>query len=105
MKQLEYVQKEEKILVNKESINTFAGLYVENLLRQFFGKKVFDPFEWCHALDWLIKSYGHGCGCGMATYNTCDAAFLDYEYSHKSDYLVLKIRMWKVVATEVKYKY
>ena len=107
MKQLEYIQKTEEVIVTKDSMNTFAALYVENILRKFFGEGIFDGLKWCEALSWLIKSYGHGAGCGMETNNVCDAAFFDYEYYNESsdNKLVLCIKMWKVVATEVKRKY
>lgn len=106
MKTLEYIKQVEEIVVSKDSINSFASAYVEDILRKFFGK-AFDGIKWCNTLSWLIKFYAHGAGCGMETRNACDGAYFDYEYyqSSNDDKLVLKVTMWKVVATEVQRKY
>lgn len=106
MKTLEYIKQVEEIVVSKDSINSFAGAYVEDVLRKFFGE-AFDIIKWCKTLNLLIKSYAHGIGCGMETQNACDIAHFDYEYYNSSDEkeLVLKVTMWKVVTTEVQRKY
>lgn len=106
MRTLEYIKQVEEIVVSKDSINSFAGVYVEDVLRKFFGK-AFDSIKWCTALSWLINTYAHGAGCGMETRNACDGAYFDYKYYQNSndDKLVLEVTMWKVVATEVQRKY
>lgn len=106
MKTLELVKQIEEIVVSKASMESYAPTYIEDVLKKFFGK-AFDGIKWCNTWSWLVKSYAHGAGCGLETNRTCDYAHFDYEYYDESNdkELVLKITMWKVIATEVERKY
>lgn len=106
MKTLKQITKVEEIVVSKESINTYAALYIQQILKDFFGK-TFNTLKWCDTLRFLTKSYAHGAGCGLETNSEANAAHFSYKYYNCSDEaeLVLEIRMWRVDATKVERKY